>query len=59
MTDDDDDDVIPLRARVAALIRERAQLPTVSEHIPAIFSMGDRDNRYLYGSPSVRRPVAT
>ena len=52
---DDEDELVRLRARVAeleaALVRERAQLRTVFEHIPAIFYVKDRDNRYLYGSP--------
>ena len=50
-----DDELARLRARVAELeaelARERTQLQTVFQHIPAIFYVKSRDNRYLYGSP--------
>lgn len=50
-----DDELAKLRERVAflesELARERAQLATVFAHVPAIFYVKDRDNRYLYGSP--------
>jgi diguanylate cyclase (GGDEF)-like protein/PAS domain S-box-containing protein len=53
--DDRDAELARLRERVteleADLTRERTQLATVFAHIPAIFYVKDRDNRYMYGSP--------
>jgi diguanylate cyclase (GGDEF)-like protein/PAS domain S-box-containing protein len=55
VSDGEDDELARLRARIAELeselARERTQLATVFSHIPAIFYVKDRDNRYLYGSP--------
>ncbi|MDB4936343.1 MAG: hypothetical protein JWP87_3315 [Labilithrix sp.] len=52
---DDAEELAKLRARVAELEaeleRERTQVATVFAHIPAIFYVKDRDNRYIYGSP--------
>jgi diguanylate cyclase (GGDEF)-like protein/PAS domain S-box-containing protein len=55
LSDFPDDELGKLRARIAELeaelARERTQFATVFAHIPAIFYVKDRDNRYIYGSP--------
>jgi diguanylate cyclase (GGDEF)-like protein/PAS domain S-box-containing protein len=55
MSDDHDQELARLRARIAALEadleRERTQVATVFEHVPAIFYLKDANGRYLYGSP--------